>query len=154
MTAERFVLDASVSLEWFLPGGRNSAGYAADVLAGIESDQFAPVVPDLWHYEMASAPLSAKRHRRISATKLRSAASRLTALQPETLSIQLTASEWIDAGARYHLRCYDAVCFELQHHPAEMESHRKLLSSASRSTPLCRETARRMLLNVPMRSIS
>lgn len=38
MTAERFVLDASVSLEWFLPDGQGSAGYAADVLAAIESE--------------------------------------------------------------------------------------------------------------------
>jgi predicted nucleic acid-binding protein len=113
MTVERFVLDASVSLEWFLPGDRSSAGYAADVLAAIESDQFTPVVPDLWHYEMASALLAAKRDRRISATKLRSAASQLTALQPATLSMQLTASQWIDAGARYHLQGYDAVYFEL-----------------------------------------
>ena len=87
MTAERYVLDASVSLEWFLPGDGNSAGYAADVLAAIELDRFAPVVPELWHYEMASAPLSAKRDRRISATKLRSAASQLAVLQRETLSI-------------------------------------------------------------------
>jgi len=62
---------------------------------------------------MASTLLAAKRDRRISSTKLRNAASQLTALQPETLSIQLTASQLIDAGRRYHLQGYDAVYFEL-----------------------------------------
>ena len=113
MAAERFVLDASVALEWFLPGGAHTSSYAADVLRSIESGELSPAVPELWHFELASALLAAKRDHRISAAKLRNAASQLTALQPETLSIQLTASQLIDAGGRYHLQGYDAVYFEL-----------------------------------------
>jgi predicted nucleic acid-binding protein len=113
MAAERFVLDASVALEWFLPGGAQAASYAAEVLRLIESGESSPAVPELWHFEMASALLVAKRDRRISATRLRNAAAQLMALQPETLSIQLTASQLIDVGTRYHLQGYDAVYFEL-----------------------------------------
>ena len=113
MAADRFILDASVALEWFLPGDAQGTAYAAEVLASIEAGSHSPTVPELWHFEIASALLAAKRDRRISATKLRNAAAQLTDLQPETLSVQLTASQLIDAGKRYHLQGYDAVYFEL-----------------------------------------
>jgi predicted nucleic acid-binding protein len=113
MAADRFVLDASIALEWFLPDEPKSAAYARRVLTGIEAQELAPAVPDLWHYEMASALLAAKRDRRIGAAKLRNAASQLTALQPETLLLQLPASALIDMATRYHLQGYDAVYFEL-----------------------------------------
>lgn len=113
MSARRFVLDASVAVEWFLPESMGSARYANDILAGIDQGALKPAVPDFWHYEVGSALLVAKRSKRIGAAKLRIAATLLEALQPETLVLQVTASEVIDAGLRYHLQGYDALYFEL-----------------------------------------
>ena len=113
MSAERFVLDASVALEWFLPGLPDSRAYAAAVLMRIEQRDLVPAVPDCWHYEVGSALLVAKRSGRIGAVKLNGAKARLAALQLETLAVQLTAPEVIEAGLRYYLQGYDAVYFEL-----------------------------------------
>lgn len=113
MSAERFVLDASVALEWFLPGSPDSQVYAAAVLTRILRAELAPAVPDFWHYEVGSALLVAKRSGRIGAAKINNAKARLAALQLETLAVQLTAAEVIDAGLRYYLQGYDAVYFEL-----------------------------------------
>jgi hypothetical protein len=54
MSAERFVLDASVAVEWFLPGGGPRGRYAEGVLERISAGDLIPAVPDLWHYELAS----------------------------------------------------------------------------------------------------
>ena len=113
MTARRFVLDASVALEWFLPESIGSARYANEILAGIDQGALKPTVPDFWHYEVGSVLLVAKRSKRIRAAKLKVAATLLQALQPETVVLQITASEVIDAGLRYHLQGYDALYFEL-----------------------------------------
>ena len=113
MAVERFVLDASVALEWFLPGSREARHYAAAILSGIERDEYTPAVPDFWHYEVASALLAAKRDKRMGAGKLKNAATRLAALQPETLAIEMRVPEVIAAGLRFHLQGYDAVYFEL-----------------------------------------
>ena len=115
MTARRFVLDASVALEWFLPESIGSARHANEILAGIDQGTLKPTVPDFWHYEVGSALLVAKRSKRIRAAKLKVAATLLQALQPETVVLQITASEVIDAGLRYHLQGYDALYFELAH---------------------------------------
>ena len=113
MDARRFILDASVALEWFLPEAGSIHAYAAAVLAAINRNDITPAVPDLWHYEMASALLTAKRSGRIGATKLKAATANLATFQPATLVLQLTAPEVIEAGLRYSLQGYDAVYFEL-----------------------------------------
>ncbi len=113
MAARRFILDASVALEWFLPEAGSIHPYAASVLVAINRNDITPAVPDLWHYEMASALLTAKRSRRIGAAKLKAATANLTTFQPATLVLQLTAAEVIEAGLRYYLQGYDAVYFEL-----------------------------------------
>ena len=113
MSAERFVLDASVALEWLLPGSPDSQAYAAALLGQIERGALAPVVPDFWHYEAGSALLVARRSGRIGAAKLNGAKARLAALQLETLAVQLSAPEVIEAGLRFYLQGYDAVYFEL-----------------------------------------
>lgn len=113
MAARQFVLDASVALEWFLPEAASIHPYALAVLAAIDRNDITPAVPDLWHYEVASALLSAKRSGRIGAAKLKAATANLAAFQSATLVLQLTAPELIDAGLRYYLQGYDAVYFEL-----------------------------------------
>ena len=113
MAARLFVLDASGALEWFLPEAESVHPYAASVLTAIDRNDITPAVPDLWHYEMASALLTAKRRGRIGAAKLKAATANLAAFQCATLVLQLVAPEVIDAGLRYYLQGYDAVYFEL-----------------------------------------
>jgi len=113
MAVERFVLDASVALEWFLPGSRESTRYAVAILGGIERGAYIPAVPEFWHYEVASALLAAKRDKRMGAGKLKNAATRLAALQPETFAIEMRVPEVIAAGLQFHLQGYDALYFEL-----------------------------------------
>lgn len=95
MAARQFVLDASVALEWFLPEAASIHPYAAAVLAAIDRNDITPAVPDLWHYELASALLTAKRSGRIGAAKLKAATANLAAFQSATLVLQLTARSGI-----------------------------------------------------------
>ena len=113
MPAERFVLDASVAVEWFLPGAGTRGNYAKTILERISTGELIPVVPDLWHYEMGSVLVAARRDKRISVAKLGAAQTALRALGIETLAIELDASELIDLSQRYHMQGYDVVYFEL-----------------------------------------
>ncbi len=113
MPAERFVLDASVALEWFLPGGGPSGRYAEAVLERIGAGDLAPAIPDLWHYELGSVLIAAKRDKRISAAKLRASQIAIRWLALETLAIEIDAAGLIDLGLRYHLQGYDTFYFEL-----------------------------------------
>lgn len=113
MPAERFVLDASVALEWFLPGRGARAEYAEFVLEQVGTGDLLPVVPDLWHYEIASVLVAAKRDKRISAARLRSSQLSIIGLHVETLAIEISAAELIDLSQLYHLQGYDTVYFEI-----------------------------------------
>lgn len=113
MAAKRFVLDASVAIEWFLPGSGFRSGYAEGILERIGAEDLLPAVPDLWHYEIGSVLIAAKRDKRISATKLRASQLAIRRLKLETLAIELDAAEIIDLSQRYHLQGYDVVYFEL-----------------------------------------
>lgn len=113
MATERVVLDASVAVEWFLPGGGPGQQYAEGILERIGAGELLPAVPDLWHYEIGSVLVAAKRDKRISAAKLVAAQVTLRALEFETLAIELDAAEVIDLSLRYHLQGYDVIYFEL-----------------------------------------
>lgn len=113
MPAQRIVLDASVAVEWFLPGGGAGQRYAENILERISTGELLPAVPDLWHYELGSVLVAAKRDKRISAAKLSASKTTLRALEFETLALELDATEVIDLGLRYHLQGYDVVYFEL-----------------------------------------
>ena len=113
MAAERVVLDASVAVEWFLPGGGPSQRYAERILGRIGAGDLLPAVPDLWHYELGSVLVAAKRDKRISASELRTCQATLRELEFETLALELDAAEVIDLGLRYHLQGYDVIYFEL-----------------------------------------
>jgi predicted nucleic acid-binding protein len=113
MPAERFILDASVAVEWYLPGGGPRGRYAEGILERISAGELVPAVPDLWHYEIGSVLIAAKRDKRISAAKLRASQLTLRGLQPETLALEIDAAALIEISQRYHLQGYDAVYFEL-----------------------------------------
>ena len=113
MPAERFVLDASVAVEWFLPSSGSRGKYAEEILERISVGELIPTVPDLWHYEIGSVLIAARRDKRISALKLRTAQTALRGLDLETLAVELDAAELIDLRQRYHMQGYDVVYFEL-----------------------------------------
>ena len=113
MAAERIILVASVAVEWFLPSGGANQRYAENVLERIGTGELAPIVPNLWHYEVGSVLVAAKRDKRISATKLATSRTTLKALEFETLALELDAADIIELGMRYHLQGYDVVYFEL-----------------------------------------
>ena len=113
MPAERFVLDASVAIDWFLPGSGSRGRYSEGILERISADDLLPAVPDLWHYEVGSVLIAAKRDKRMSAAKLRESQLAIRGLELETLALELDAAELIDLSQRYHLQGYDVVYFEL-----------------------------------------
>lgn len=111
--AQRFVLDASVALEWFLPSAAHAKAYANGILAGIVRKRLSPLVPEFWHCEVGSVLLKSRRSGVIGAVKLRNALALLESLQAEVYAVQLSAAEVVDAGLRFNLQGYDAVYFEL-----------------------------------------
>ncbi len=113
MAAERVILDASVAVEWFLPGGGSGQQYAEKILERISAGELFPAVPDLWHYELGSVLVAAQRDKRMSTSKLRTCQATLRELEFETLAIELDAAEIVDLSLRYHLQGYDVVYFEL-----------------------------------------
>lgn len=113
MAFSRVVLDASVTIEWFLPGTAAASAYAADVLRSIEVRELLPIVPDLWHYEVGSVLVAAKRKRQLSEKRLKEAAEQLAQLHPFTINTRLTESDVIAKSAAFHLQGYDAVYFDL-----------------------------------------
>ena len=113
MAAERVVVDASVAIEWFLPGGGSGQKYAEEILEQISAGELLPVVPNLWHYELGSVLVAAKRDKRMSASRLSAYQATLRELEFETLAIELDAAEIVDLGLRCHAQGYDVVYFEL-----------------------------------------
>ncbi len=113
MAFSRVILDASVTIEWFVSDKPGIATYADDVLEAIESREILPLVPDLWHYEIGSVLIAAKRARRITARRLDEAVDVLTKLRPFTINTRQTASEVVEQAAAFYLQGYDAVYFEL-----------------------------------------
>ena len=113
MAFSRIVLDASVTIDWFLPETPGVAEYAGAVLKAIESKDLLPIVPDLWHYEVGSVLMAAKRSKRISAKRLATITAQLTDLQPFTVNPRLTESDVIAKAQAFHLQGYDAVYVDL-----------------------------------------
>jgi len=96
MPAKRFVLDASVAVEWFLPSGGPGGRYAEGILERIGGEELVPAVPDLWHYELGSVLIAARRDKRISAAKLRASQLAIRGLQLEMLAIEIDAAALVD----------------------------------------------------------
>lgn len=113
MAFSRVVLDASVTLEWFLPGSASASAYAGEVLKAISARELLPLVPDLWHYEVGSVLVAAKRKRRISARRLAIITGQLTELRPFTINPRLTETDIVGMAGTYHLQGYDSVYFDL-----------------------------------------
>jgi predicted nucleic acid-binding protein len=106
-----FVLDASVSLAWFLPD--ESPSYADHVLDLLRNSQ--AFVPAIWPFEFANALLVAERRGRLAGAVARACLDRVRLL-PVTVDrdSSLHAFGPVHALARQHgLAVYDAAYLEL-----------------------------------------
>ena len=103
-----FVLDASVTAAWLLPG--ESSGPARMVLTRMLSD--GALVPQLWHLEIRNVLLQAERRNRINAGEAQQHLSFLNTLPIQTDSRPDLVTTYRLAQA-YSLSFYDAVYLEL-----------------------------------------
>lgn len=113
--ATRFVLDADVTLAWFVPGSAEQYDYATRVARHIESTGASSLVPMLWHFEVGSVLVRARRFRQIrfSEAKLRAAFERLRRLAPQTDLHFQTAVEVMERARACNLQGYDVAYFDL-----------------------------------------
>ena len=103
-----FVLDASVTLTWFLDD--EQAPQADVARAGLIKDR--AFVPHLWHLEVRNGLIMAERRGRLSANRMIECLEALKWLPIQTDSE--TVLETVVTLARTHsLSCYDAVYLEL-----------------------------------------
>lgn len=110
----RFVLDASVTLAWFLADeSAEQRDYAGRVLAVARSELALAVVPLLWHEEVADVLLRARRSHEISTGQFDEALDLLRTLPMETHLNAYAIEILVERARRYHLQAYDAVYFDL-----------------------------------------
>jgi predicted nucleic acid-binding protein len=110
--ALELVLDASVSLAWFLKETPDRATYAAAVSAAA-GDGAVLHVPVQWGIEMGHVLLREHRRKSLSRSKLRRALDDLEDLDIRTHLDLYTASRVVQLAERYHLQGYDALYFDL-----------------------------------------
>ena len=110
--AIELVLDASVSLAWFLKEAPDRAAYAAAV-SGVAGDGAVLHVPVQWGIEMGHVLLREHRRKSLSRTKLRQALEDLESLDIRTHLDLYSADRVVQLAERYHLQGYDALYFDL-----------------------------------------
>ena len=110
--AIELVLDASVSLAWFLKETPDRAAYAASV-SDVAGDGAVLHVPVQWGIEMGHVLLREHRRKCLSRTKLRQALEDLESLDIRTHLDLYTAGRVVQLAERYHLQGYDALYFDL-----------------------------------------
>ena len=110
--AIELVLDASVSLAWFLKETPDRAVYAAAVSAAA-ADGAVMHVPVQWGIEMGHVLLRESRRKVLKRTKLRQALEDLESFDIRTHLELYTARRVVELAERYHLQGYDALYFDL-----------------------------------------
>ncbi len=112
--AAAIVLDASVTLAWFLEGDseqqRSKAQHIGELIA---AERPALVVPSVWHIEVGAALIRDRRAGKLGAEALAAALSRLEQLPIETRHLLYTPSKVVKLAERYHLAGYDALYLDL-----------------------------------------
>jgi predicted nucleic acid-binding protein len=113
--ADRCVLDASVALAGFLDDTPEREERALDILFRIEDGSLAPVVPALFHAEVAAVLLKARRNPalRFDAGRLARALDTMEVLPLETYPIVIDARALVGLATRHQLQAYDSVYFAL-----------------------------------------
>ena len=106
------VLDASVSVAWFLKESPERAAYAASVIA-VAAEGAVLHVPAHWAVEMGHVLLREYRRRGLSRTRLNQALTDLDSFDIHTHFEPPTPRRIVELADRYHLQGYDALYFDL-----------------------------------------
>lgn len=106
------VLDASVSLAWFLKETPERAAYAAAVSAAA-ADGAALHVPVQWGIEMGHVLLREQRRKTLTRKRLQQALADLESFDVRVHLELFTARRVVDLAGRYHLQGYDVLYFDL-----------------------------------------
>jgi predicted nucleic acid-binding protein len=110
--AIELVLDASVSLAWFLKETAERAAYAAAVSAAA-ADGAILHVPGQWGIEMGHVLLREHRRKTLSRRSMQQALQDLDSFDVRVHLDFFTARRVVELAGRYHLQGYDAVYFDL-----------------------------------------
>jgi len=110
--AIELVLDASVSLAWFLKETPERAAYAAAVSAAAAEGAILHV-PVQWGIEMGHVLLREHRRKVLNRGKLEQALEDLDSFDIRVHLELFTARRVVELARRYHLQGYDALYFEL-----------------------------------------
>lgn len=106
-----FVLDASLTLQWFLEDEADRT-YSLAVLASLSEKR--ALVPSLWFYEVGNGLLMAHRRKRISLDQMDGFLTRLQALPVDTAQDKAAEILALPSLARSHnLTNYDAAYLAL-----------------------------------------
>ncbi len=105
--AIELVLDASVSLAWFLKETPERAAYAGAVNAAAAEGAVLHV-PVQWGVEMGHVLLREHRRKVLKRAKLREALEDL-----DSFDIRVHLELFMELARRYHLQGYDALYFNL-----------------------------------------
>jgi predicted nucleic acid-binding protein len=110
--AIELVLDASVSLAWFLKETSERAAYAAAVSAAA-ADGAVLHVPVQWGIEMGHVLLREHRRKILNRARLHQALEDLDSFDIRVHVELVTARRVVELAKRYQLQGYDALYFEL-----------------------------------------
>jgi predicted nucleic acid-binding protein len=110
--AVELVLDASVSLAWFLKETPERAAYAAAVSAAAAEGAVLRV-PIQWGAEMGHVLLREQRRKVLTRAKLLQALTDLEAFDIRVHLEVFTPARVVELARRYHLQGYDALYFDL-----------------------------------------
>lgn len=112
----KFVLDASICLNWLLRDGKPADNaYAHKVLDALSAADVGAIVPPIWGYEITN--VLAKAETRVLITEAQSEAflDLLSGLDiaTDTTSAQTPPTQTLHLARRYRLSTYDASYFEI-----------------------------------------
>lgn len=110
--AIELVLDASVSLAWFLKEAPERAAYAASVSA-VAGDGAALHVPAQWGIEMGHVLLRERRRKVLTRSALEQALQKLESFDIRVHLEPIEPRRVVDLANRYNLQGYDAIYFDL-----------------------------------------
>jgi predicted nucleic acid-binding protein len=110
--AIELVLDASVSLAWFLKETPERAAYAAGVSAAAAEGAILRV-PVQWGVEMGHVLLREQRRKVLKRGRLQQALEDLDSFDIRVHLELFTPRRVVELARRYHLQGYDALYFDL-----------------------------------------
>ena len=108
-SAAGFVLDASVALGAFFEDEQDD--YSLSVWRSMDLAQ--PLVPALWHLELANILARALKARRITEVALQECWQRLGAVGIRTVPVAADAAMWTQRAADWGLSAYDACYLDM-----------------------------------------